>query len=126
MPPQAIGFRITNRFVDVVDLGTEFTMIAESDRGDEVLVNKGGVEAAPRGAGESDTILLRDRESRQFATTGVSPVEDEERKFAPFDGLPALQRVVSAGRFIQWSFDEPNGSALGKGALMGSDGAPMH
>ena len=125
VPPQAIGFRVTNRFVDVVDLGTEFTMIAEADQGAEVLVNKGEVEAAPRGAGESDTILLREKESRRFAATGVSPIDDEERKFARFEGLPTLQRLVSPGRLIHWRFDEPNGPAFGEGALVGPEGASM-
>jgi hypothetical protein len=125
VPPQAMGFRVTNRFVDVIDLGTEFTMIAEGDRGAEVLVNKGEVEAAPRSSGESETILLREKESRRFAATGVSQIDDHVRKFARFDEPLDLQRFVSTGRFVHWSFDEPRGAAAGHGALAAAEGAPM-
>lgn len=125
VPPQAIGFRVTNPYVDVVDLGTEFTMIAEVDRGAEVLVNKGEVEAAPR-SGESDTILLREKEARRFAATGISEIDDQVRKFARFDELPALERFISPARFVHWTFDEPQGPAAGHGALVSAEGAAMH
>ncbi len=46
VPPEAIGFRVSNPAVDVVDLGTEFTMIADNSGAAEVLVLKGEVEVA--------------------------------------------------------------------------------
>ena len=47
VPPQAIGFRISNPSVEIVDLGTEFTMSADASGAAEVLVLKGQVEAQP-------------------------------------------------------------------------------
>src|SRR6185369_7470491 len=47
VPPQAIGFRISNPSVEIVDLGTEFTMSADASGVAEVLVLKGQVEAQP-------------------------------------------------------------------------------
>jgi hypothetical protein len=117
VPPQAIGFRITNRFVDVIDLGTEFTMIADADRGAEVLVNKGEVEAAPRRGGDTETILLREKEARRFAATGISDVAEPARKFARFEEPLVLERFVAPARFAHWSFDEQQGPSRGDGAL---------
>jgi hypothetical protein len=71
VPPEAVGFSVANRAVRVVDLGTEFTMVADAN-GAEVFVLKGEVEAAPRATRELETILLREKEPRRFAATGVS------------------------------------------------------
>lgn len=136
VPPQAIGFRISNPAVEVVDLGTEFTMIADGHSA-EVLVLKGEVEAAPRTAQAQETILLRERESRRFAASGVSDVSDFESKFARFTQPLELDRLTPATRYVHWSFDEASGSALmaetpGTGAaslagkIVGSDASAAH
>ncbi len=111
VPPEALGFRLSNSAVDVVDLGTEFTMIADA-LGAEVFVLKGEVEAAPRAAAGEETILLRENESRRFAATGVSAVSDRARKFALFHEPLALERLLSATRIVHWSFDETFGEVL--------------
>ncbi|MDP3071783.1 MAG: LamG-like jellyroll fold domain-containing protein [Opitutaceae bacterium] len=105
VPPEAIGFRVSNPFVDVLDLGTEFTMIADANGGAEVLVNKGEVEAAPRGRGEVEAILLREKEARRFAESGMSDVTDRERKFALFTQPLELQRLKTTLGYAHWSFD---------------------
>ncbi len=110
VPPQAVGFRISNPAVEVVDLGTEFTMVADA-HGAEVLVLKGEVEAAPRTASE-ETILLREREGRRFAASGVSDVSDPEGKFARFTQPLELDRLTPATRYVHWTFDEAAGDAL--------------
>jgi len=109
VPPEAIGFRISNTSVDVVDLGTEFTMIADANGSTEVLVLKGEVEAAPRTDGDDATILLRENESRRFAPSGVSAVSDSERKIAQFMQPMALDRFSPIINFAHWSFDNLNG-----------------
>ncbi len=128
VPPEAIGFRISNAAVEVVDLGTEFTMIADGRGAAEVLVLKGEVEAAPR-AGPQEAILLRERESRRFAATGVSDVSDRERKFSLLHEPLLLERVTQATRLVHWSFDEADGPVLraeaGGGPLDASD-AQIH
>jgi hypothetical protein len=111
VPPEALGFRLSNPAVEIVDLGTEFTMIADA-QGAEVLVLKGEVEAAPRAAAASETILLRENESRRFAATGVSDVTDRARKFALFNEPLALDRLAPTTRIVHWSFDESSGDVL--------------
>ena len=110
VPPEAIGFRISNPAVEVVDLGTEFTMIADGQGAAEVLVLKGEVEAAPRAAAEQDTILLREKESRRFAASGVSDVSDREKKFALFTRPLGLERFSATVSYVHWSFDEADGA----------------
>ncbi len=111
VPSEAIGFRISHPAVEVVDLGTEFTMIADGRGAAEVLVLKGEVEAAPRG-GSQEAILLREKEARRFATTGISEVPDRERKFALLHGPLQLDRMVPPTRLAHWSFDEPAGALV--------------
>ena len=108
VPSEAVGFRVSNPAVEVVDLGTEFTMVADA-QGAEVFVLKGEVEAAPHGAKEQETILLREKESRRFAATGVTAVPDSARKFAQFTEPLELNRLVPATRYVHWSFDETGG-----------------
>lgn len=109
VPPEAIGFRISNPFVEVIDLGTEFTVIADGAGAAEVLVLKGEVEAAPRASGDLDTILLRENEARRFAKSGVSDITDSERKFARFAQPLALERLDPPNRYVHWTFDEDSG-----------------
>ncbi len=125
VPPQAIGFRILNRFVEVIDLGTEFTVIADADRGAEVLVNKGEVEAVPRAGGDGEAMLLREREARRFADSGITDVADRVRKFALFDAPLVFERMESSARFAHWSFDEGQGAARATGSWAEGAGAML-
>ena len=109
VPPEAIGFRVSNPAVEVVDLGTEFTMIADGKGAAEVLVLKGEVEAAPRTTDDGDTILLRENESRRFADSGVSEVSDRDEKFARFTQPLTLDRFAPMVSYVHWSFDEADG-----------------
>lgn len=109
VPPEAIGFRISNVAVEVVDLGTEFTMIADRNGAAEVLVLKGEVEAAPRTAVD-EVILLRENDSRRFAASGVSNIEDREKKFALFARPLELERFSPTISYVHWSFDESEGT----------------
>lgn len=119
VPPQALGFRIANESVDVVDLGTEFTMVADADGSTEVFVLKGEVEAAPRSASrEAEVLLLREMESRRFASGGVSAVSDSESKFARLAQALPLTRFAPTYRYALWSFDEASDLA---GKLLSDD-----
>lgn len=120
VPQQAIGFRVSNASVEVTDLGTEFTMSTDASGGTEVLVLKGEVEAAPHGHGDSDTILLRERESRRFETSGVSEVSDSAEKFARYALPQPLDRFMTDFHFAHWSFDQ---SAAGFAGQYSGEGA---
>ena len=112
VPHEAIGFRVSNPAVEVVDLGTEFTMTAGADGAAEVLVLKGEVEAAPRADGHDTTILLRENEGRRFAGSGVSDVHDRAAKLARSAQTVPLERAALGLNYVHWSFDEPAGATL--------------
>jgi hypothetical protein len=112
VPPEAIGFRISNPSVEVVDLGTEFTMIADATGSADVLVLKGAVEAAPRGAADQQTVVLRENESRRFGQAGVFTVRDRDQKFARLTRPLQLQHFAPAVKIVHWSFDEAEGGVL--------------
>jgi hypothetical protein len=114
VPPQAIGFRVSNSSVEVTDLGTEFTMIADESGATDVLVLKGEVEAAPHASADSDTILIKEREARRFDDEGVSEVSDSTEKFARFDQPHSLERFTSDFQYAHWSFDENSGKFEGR------------
>ena len=111
VPPEALGFSIANEAVEVVDLGTEFTMIAYAGGAADVLVLKGEVEATPRGPG-LDTILLRENEARRFAHSGVTDVSDREQKFARFNQHVPMNRFAQPFRYVHWPLDESEGAVL--------------
>ncbi|MEX2045049.1 MAG: LamG-like jellyroll fold domain-containing protein [Opitutus sp.] len=111
VPPQAIGFRISNPAVEVVDLGTEFTMVADVDGTADVFVLKGEVEAASRAA-DQDVIYLRENEARRFDPAGVSDVSDQEARFAQFSVPLDFERFGRGMRFVRWSFDEIEGASV--------------
>jgi len=117
VPTEAIGFRVADRAVEVVDLGTEFTMIAEASGATDVLVLKGAVEAAPQNSAEPQTILLREKQSRRFSPTGISEVHDSDVKFARFSGPVQLERFAPPTGYVHWSFDETDGRLLKAEAL---------
>jgi hypothetical protein len=113
VPPQAIGFQISTPTVKVVDLGTEFTMLADpGGAAAEVLVLKGEVEAAPRSAPDQQPILLREHESMRFAATGVTNVIDGVRKYEELTQLKLLEHLVAPTGYAHWSFDNPAGEPI--------------
>jgi ferric-dicitrate binding protein FerR (iron transport regulator) len=112
VPPEAMGFSVSNPNVEVVDLGTEFTMNSDANGVAEVLVLKGEVEAQPSIAGERQPIVLREKESRRFASSGVSAIRDEDQRLARFAQPLLLEHFVSATDYVHWSFDETSGVLL--------------
>jgi hypothetical protein len=112
VPPEAIGFRVSNGAVEVRDLGTAFTMIADASGATDVLVLKGAVEAEPQVSHDRQVILLRENESRRFAQTGVSKVSDSENKFARYTRPMPLDRFAPIAGYVHWSFDELDGRML--------------
>ncbi|HKB90902.1 MAG TPA: FecR family protein, partial [Opitutaceae bacterium] len=121
VPPEAIGFRVSNPSVEIVDLGTEFTMIADGNGATDVLVLKGEVEAAPRGPSEQESILLRKDESRRFANSGVSDAPQDGLNLARLIENVLLERYTPKTRYVHWSFDEISGNTLKADAF----GAPL-
>jgi len=120
VPEQALGFRVSNRAVEVVDIGTEFSMVADDQGNADVLVLQGEVEAMPRNQEDSETILLQVNESRHFARSGVSESERSLDIKSRFDTERALDRSSVPPKYVYWSFDE----LLGKVSPAKSFGIP--
>ena len=113
VPPEAVGFRVMNAAVEVVDLGTEFSMTAEEGGAAEVFVLKGAVEVQPRGDGEQPRSVLREKQARRFAKAGASDVRDGEKKFLRFAAKIAVERMAHPLNYVRWSFDEGAGEIAG-------------
>jgi len=111
VPPEAIGFRITSASVDVVDSGTEFSMITDEKGATEVFVLKGAVEAVHTGTTKTrqEKVVLREKEARRFSRTGSSEVKDRERKVLRWSRPVKLDRFAAPRGFVHWTFDELNG-----------------
>ena len=124
VPHEAIGFRISNPSVEVTDLGTEFSMVADDGGATEVFVLKGAVEAAPRDAAGNagESVVLRETQSRRFAVAGGTDVRDREAKLARFMRKVALDRFTRPANYVHWSFDEEAGPALAQTIGLAQDG----
>ncbi len=124
VPHEAIGFRISNPSVEVTDLGTEFSMVADEGGATEVFVLKGEVEAAPRDAAghAGESVVLRETQSRRFAVAGGSEVRDRDAKLARFMRKIALDRFTRPANYVHWSFDEEAGPALAQTIGLAQDG----
>ncbi len=120
VPAEAVGFRVSNPAVEVVDLGTDFTLIAAEDGAADVLVLRGEVEASPRRGYDPEVILLRENESRRFDPSGVSVVPNSAQKFARFSEPVELERFTRVVKSAHWSFDELAGDRAPANSRMAS------
>ena len=123
VPPEAAGFRVTSAAVEVVDLGTEFSMTAEDGGVAEVFVLKGAVEVRPRDVGGNlmPKTVLREKQARRFAKAGASDVRDGDHKFQSFARKVAIERLVRPMNFVRWSFDEGGGEIAAAVSNSGTD-----
>jgi ferric-dicitrate binding protein FerR (iron transport regulator) len=111
VPTEAVGFRVTNPSVNVVDLGTEFSMVADEAGSTEVFVLKGAVETTALDAAghEARPVVLREKQARRFARAGGDEVRDREVKFEKLMRKIALERFTRPVSYVHWSFDEVTG-----------------
>jgi ferric-dicitrate binding protein FerR (iron transport regulator) len=111
VPAEAVGFRVSNSSVNVVDLGTEFSMDADEGGATEVFVLKGQVETTARDAAGNDErpVVLREKQARRFARAGGSEVRDREAKVEKFMRKVAFDRTSRPVNYVHWSFDETTG-----------------
>ncbi|HSY20407.1 MAG TPA: LamG-like jellyroll fold domain-containing protein [Candidatus Acidoferrales bacterium] len=112
VPHEAIGFNVVAATVSVVDLGTEFTMIADATGATDLLVLKGAVEASPQNSTNQQSILLHTDESLRFGHAGVSGVDDSKEKFARYTQSVSLDHFAPPTEYVHWSFDETDGKRL--------------
>ncbi len=110
VPPEAVGFRISNPDVEVTDLGTEFSMVASEQGGTEVFVLKGSVEASAEG--RAQPITLREQQARRFERAKISEVRDREQKLKKWAGKSKLVQFARAAGYAHWSFDDAEGAPM--------------
>jgi ferric-dicitrate binding protein FerR (iron transport regulator) len=111
VPAEAVGFRVSNASVNVVDLGTEFSMVADDGGATEVFVFKGAVETTARDAAghEERPVVLREKQARRFARAGGPEVRDREAKLEKLMRKVAFERLGRPANYVHWSFDETSG-----------------
>jgi ferric-dicitrate binding protein FerR (iron transport regulator) len=119
VPTEAIGFRVSNPEVEVVDLGTEFTMVADAKGGTEVYVLQGAVEAAARDGVAKEPVVLREKQARRFGKNGVSEVANHDQKIDRFIRNVVLDRLTRPASYVHWRFDETNG-LVARGEALGA------
>ncbi len=108
VPTEAIGFRLANAEVEVVDLGTEFSMTADGGGATEVFVLKGAIEVQPRNGAKTKTVM-REKQARRFAKLGGSEVRDSDAKFQRLARKVGIERFAKPLNFARWHFDEMAG-----------------
>lgn len=97
VPQEAVGFRVKTRDLDVVDLGTEFGVLASPGDHDQVHVFKGKVRATAR----------RVRKQSEILSAGIA------RRIDPIGRLTSIRATSSAFLdtlpdtlpYLHWSFD---------------------
>lgn len=110
VPPAAIGFAVHTPELEVIDLGTEFAVLAAHDAGDQVHVMKGRVEAINRNGLKNREILVAG-DAREAGPTGrLNPMR---LRIADFS-----RNLPSSLPYLHWSFDgpdplKPEGSVIG-------------
>ena len=71
IPPQAHGFKVETGTLRIIDLGTEFGVLAAGDGRDEVHVTKGSVEASPLISGKpGKPSILREGHAMKISDAG--------------------------------------------------------
>jgi hypothetical protein len=127
VPPEAVGFRVSNADVEVTDLGTEFSMVASERGGTEVFVLKGAVEASAEG--RAQPITLRERQARRFDRSRITEVRDREQKLKRWAGKSKLVQFTRPANYTHWTFDETSSAEPGpraeghRGLALACDGA---
>ena len=81
VPESAVGFTVRTKELKVVDLGTEFGVIAKLGGHDEVHVFKGEVEASTPGAQKKSTKLVAGEARRSDSTDGLAVIKPRNKSF---------------------------------------------
>jgi len=99
VPPTARGFQVLSPELDVVDLGTEFGVIVEEGRSDQVHVLNGSVQVRHRAAAvENGTLTV-------FAGQAVSASPRQKLLPIPLDAARFAKSLPAESFEMHWSFD---------------------
>jgi len=106
VPPEALGFAVKCDVVEVLDLGTEFSLRVDKPGVADLMVLKGQVEAIPDTPTDREEIILTQNEVRRFTRWGVYVTPDVEQKFAKVVEPIPFERASKPLELVNWSFDE--------------------
>lgn len=112
VPPQAIGFRVHHASVEVVDLGTEFSMVADAAGEADVRVLKGSIEVAPTNGEDAAPTVMKESESRRFGKVRKNERRDFDDLHARLAKATALDRWNQRTSYAHWSFNDVSGGVF--------------
>lgn len=116
VPQEAIGFRVRNPEVDVVDLGTDFSVVTDELGASEIFVHEGAVEVHPRQKKSTgprrNKGVLREKEARRFARTGSSEVHDAEKKWQALGKKKAIASELKSTVIHRFQWNAQGSSEL--------------
>ena len=112
VPEEAVGFRVANPAVYVINPGTEFSIVADAGNVQEVFVTKGAIEVQSRDGieGGRHGFALRENQARRFAADGPTEVRNRDQKLAHFSNKTPLDRLIRPANYTHWSFDDLDGA----------------
>lgn len=114
VPAQAVGFQVTTDNLDVVDLGTEFGVVATSSGEDEIHVFKGAVEAASLSAPEAISMVAIGEALKVGQDTALERITPDPAAFQT--------TLPESLAYMHWSFDEiTDGGFAAKGSATDHD-----
>jgi RNA polymerase sigma-70 factor len=117
VPDKARGFKVSTQKVDIVDMGTEFGVIAEADGRVEAHVFSGEVVVVPdREATSPSTVRLGTGMAAAVSTTGqVAKAPAAEERFVR--EMPSKLTQASPGRQLDLADVVGGGNGFGSGTL---------
>ena len=98
VPDGAEGFTVKTEDLTIVDLGTEFGVLAKPNNHDQVHVIKGEVEVTSKRAA-SETLLLKARNACTVKPVGTL-------KTIAYKSDPFLTKLPDSLPYLHWSFDK--------------------
>lgn len=111
VPQQAIGFTVKTKDLDMVDLGTEFGVLAKPDDHDEIHVFKGKVQVTTTRL-RKESAILTSNEARRIDPVGkLITINNKHTHF--------LTKLPKGLPYLHWSFDE-----ISKGGFIAKNSSP--
>ncbi|MFC4991481.1 LamG-like jellyroll fold domain-containing protein [Rubritalea tangerina] len=100
VPPAAVGFQVLTKDLDIVDLGTEFGVLAGPHLDDEIHVFTGAVNATSRHSNKL-SYTMKAGEARQVTRNGALTSIPVDPSFFP-------TQLPNSLPHLRWNFDQEN------------------
>lgn len=109
VPEEAIGFIVQTTDLYIVDLGTEFGVLADPNNHDEIHVFKGKVQATAKRVRKQSTVLTAGKARRADPTGQLDTIPVKANNF--------LTELPKSLPYFHWPFDEVDGGGFSAGGL---------